>query len=92
MLKTGIKPLLTSESFRVLFLRGFLPERDAYHTCTADSFHLLPADLLQAAAEVTQRPPGEAEGLCGQADASVEPTGGEGAKEQRSSLGQEKED
>lgn len=70
--------------------KGFLPECDPYHTCPADFIHLLPADLLQTAAEVAQRSPGAAEGLRGQADSSVVPTVGEGNRERRSSLGQEK--
>ena len=46
-------------------------------TCPADLVHLLPADLLHAAAEVAQRSPCAAEGLRGQAEGSGVPTGGE---------------
>lgn len=46
-------------------------------TCSADLVHLLPADLLHAAAEMAQRSPGAAEGLRGQAEGSGVPTGGE---------------
>lgn len=47
------------------------------NTCTADLVHLLPADLLNVAAEVAQRSPGATEGFRGQAEGPAVPASGE---------------
>lgn len=55
-------------------------------TYTADPFDLLPADVLDGAAEVAQRFPGVTEGLCGQDEGSGGPIGAQRDAEQRGRL------